>query len=214
MSLGSKIESLTKKLTKSVIQNTHGMPYRTATSFIGMMIAGGIGVVAFKDPSFVNTVQQTLGGNSLEVGSKFSQALFQAGSIGGAISLSAMGVSKLFKEPIKAIERWANNNPADIIKKASWKEMQKDGNGQAYIQDRLNSMNAVDRKALSDYVDSRIEVSKELHNGALTQQGVDVKPGFIAYDKAIKAEMANEPGQSAKHENGRKDFQTSTDFSF
>lgn len=214
MSLGSRIESYTKKLTKGIIKNTHGMPFKTSTSFIGMMVAGGIGVVAFNDPSFVNTVQQTLGGDSLAVGSKFSQAMFQAGSIGGAISLPALAVSKMFKDPIKALERWANNNPADIIKKASWKEMQKDGKGQAYIQDRLNAMNPVDRKALSDYVDSQIEVSKELHNGALTQQGVDVKPGFIAYDKAIKAEMANEPAQNAKHENGKKDHSVSTDFSY
>lgn len=207
MSLGSKIESFTKKATSHLIKNTRGLPFRAATTTIGMMVAGGIGVVAFQDPSFVATVQETLGGNSLKVGTTLSQAMFDAGSIGGAGSLAMMGVSKLLKNPINAIERWSNNSPAEIIHKASRKADRNPEDGQKYIAKRLEAMTPQERQTFSEYVDSSIEYAKS--QGTRQIYGMEGRPvtsGIVAYDKAVDAMK-----DSAKQDReAKKDFSASS----
>lgn len=207
MSLGSRIEAFTKKATSHIIKNTRGIPLKATAHTVGLMIAGGIGMAAFQDPSIAGTVQEVLGGRSLEVGSKMSEAMAHGGfgaAVVSASTLAATSVSKLLGDPIGALERWSNNDPTDIIKKASWKELKKEGSGQSYIKERLESMSPVDRKQLSDYIDSGYKASERLGHSAFKHHGVDITPGVNAYEKAIKAEMGNDPKQTAK-----KDFKGS-----
>lgn len=210
MSLGSRIEAFTKKSTKHMIDNLRGLPLKSTVACTSLMLAGGVAAVAFQDPSFVSNMSAS----TQEVGNIVSRTAAGFGLAGGLSSLAALAVSKVFKDPIAALDRWSNNNPADIIKKACWKEMKKEGNGQTYIKDRLDAMTPQQRVELNDYVANATRYAYERNNGNFTQMGVNVKPGFIAYDKVLKAERNDAPKQDVKQEKVQKAFTSETNFSF